>query len=339
MATQYDKPFKTWPELVRHARDVRKLGIEDEDTAEKIFRLVPYYDLVNGYKEIFMDHDEFLPGKTTEDLYLFHSFDRSFQNLLFEYSTIIEDYFKNNLAYVLAKDFGVDECDYLDRKNYALNRGSLYIDPLLSSIRHVYMKPNISRVDNPTRHYLTHHNHLPPWILMKNISFSNSADLFWLMKPAQREQVAEAMINAPIPVASKEQILRYSLTLIRRCRNVIAHNLKFISFDARIYANSLNKADLRLWISPELLSDTELSAGIGLYDVYGYLVFALSLIPDSALKILLENHMIRYLYGPDPNGSELAVFWQSLWRQYAGAVKLPIDLVDRLMAHSKSMCV
>ena len=126
-----DKPFKTFPELVKYLQENSRFDISyDPLWAEKALRIIPYYDLVNGYKDVFMSNDEFRDSICFEYLYLFHAFDHQLQNILFEFSIVIENYFKNNLSFILAKDFGVFESDYLSRKNYVSAKDNLKYDAI-----------------------------------------------------------------------------------------------------------------------------------------------------------------------------------------------------------------
>lgn len=106
-------------------------------------------------------------------------------------------------------------------------------------------KKVVDKIDEPTAHYAYRHNHIPAWILLKNVSFSNAINLFILLKPAQKEELVDMLITTHLTTDQKIQILQYTLTLVRKCRNTIAHNLKFISFDAQRYSGSLNHKSIK----------------------------------------------------------------------------------------------
>lgn len=67
-----DKPFKTFEEL----REILTTGhnliscINDPNALE-ILKFIPYYDLVNGYKEAFMVNDKFKPNTTIDKYFCF----------------------------------------------------------------------------------------------------------------------------------------------------------------------------------------------------------------------------------------------------------------------------
>ncbi|WP_370834180.1 hypothetical protein [Acidaminococcus sp.] len=59
---EYDKPYKNLEELVEILQTKHHLTITNKKNAIESLALIPYYDLVNGYKEYFMDdEDNFKP--------------------------------------------------------------------------------------------------------------------------------------------------------------------------------------------------------------------------------------------------------------------------------------
>lgn len=336
-----DKPFKTFPELVKYLQEKHRLHIIDPLWAEKALRIIPYYDLVNGYKDVFMSNDEFRDSICFEYLYLFHAFDHQLQNILFEFSIVIENYFKNNLSFILAKDFGVFESDYLSRKNYVSAKNNLKYDALYHSIKSIFwdtkhnsLKPR-HKIDEPTAHYVYTHNHIPPWILLKNVSFSNAINLYILMKPEQKIELTNIIIPNPlINVSNKIQLLEYALTLIRKCRNSIAHNLKFISFNNKKYYNDISNKSLKAFIPPELLSWTDIHQHLGKYDIYAYIIFSMALLPDSIQKNSLLTNLLILLdrYSQSSDTVELSIF-----SNYCHYTHLPLNICDRLHRYNEQV--
>lgn len=324
-----DKPFKTYQEMVTYLQDFHHLICLDPKWDASVLQLVSYYDLINGYKELFMVNDVFKAGVSFEYLYFFHAFDHSLQNVLFEFSVIIENYFKNNLSYVIAKDFGVDAASYLSHKNYLSSRGAVQFSDIYSKITAIYQKAAPMNIEEPTRHYVLHHNHIPPWILLKNVTFSNSINLFSLMKPPQKEAVSDLLVSASIPPHEKTQIIYYVLTLIRKFRNVIAHNLKFISFDTKRYSRALNMKSLKRFTPNELLTWRDLHRRIGIYDIYGYIVLSLSLLPNSLEKMSLVQNLISFL----ENYVSESQLHQSIFKNYCAFTGIPQDVILRLKSY------
>lgn len=162
-----DKPFKNIKEQIE-ILDSRKLIIDNQAFAQEALFTFSYYDLINGYKEVFMIDDEFRPQTTIEDLYLFARFDRSLQNILFQYSVIVETSFKTALAYVLSKEYGEFQDDYLNINNFDLRRKNIHkFKQIIKDVKKSYIPSEYNWIDEPTWHYVKTKNHVPAWILLK----------------------------------------------------------------------------------------------------------------------------------------------------------------------------
>ena len=201
----FDKPFLDYSELITLLQHKYNLVIPDEQRAIHILKLVSYYDLINGYKDVFMVNEQY-DGKTSiEFLYSFYLYDKNFQNIIFSRIMIIENYFKNILACQISKDFGVDADTYLKPSMYRQKARGLNVQKELASIKYQLECTNPSI---PTAYYLKHHNHVPAWILLKNISFGNSINLFRILKPAQQNPILDEILPSDeVPLSQRKELL------------------------------------------------------------------------------------------------------------------------------------
>lgn len=233
MTKIYDKPFLTYEEQVDYLHQNHNITILDRRNSIGILSTMSYYDLINGYKECFAEGEIFTDGMTLEYLYLFHHFDKSFQSVLFKYSVYVEKIFKNALAYIISKNYGVDAEKYLDITNYTNCRNPYDENKLKETIRKIKYSYTCDKryLKEPTKHYVLNRNHVPPWILFKNITFNNSIDLYRYLNGRDKTEVCEMLIpNDAFTLNDKKELLKNSLTVIRKYRNNIAHNLSFITF-------------------------------------------------------------------------------------------------------------
>lgn len=252
---KYDRPFITYKDQIDKLRIEYGLIIEDESFAVEALSTISYYDLINGYQECFKQSGKYFDGITIEYLYNFYLFDKSFQNIFIKHSLLIENIFKTKLSYIIAKNLGVDVKDYLNPKYYKKPQGKLDSDKILNKFRSVYQN-KIEYVDNPTRHYLVTKNHIPPWILFKNVKFVNIIDLFSILGVKEKfELVNELIPSQDISYDRKVEHIRNSLTIIRKFRNKIAHNLKFITYDCDKF--SLSATTVQQLCPLELISNNE----------------------------------------------------------------------------------
>lgn len=227
----YDRPFITYDEQINKLRDEYGLVINDNRFAIEALSTISYYDLINGYQECFKSNGKYFDGISIEYLYNFYLFDKGLQNILIKHSLLIENIFKTKLSYIIAKNVGVDAKHYLDPKHYKKRRGNPNTYKVLDSIRKVYLNEK-DFIDNPTRHYLETKNHIPPWILFKNVNFINVIDLYSILGSEEKFELTNEIIpSSNLNYDIKVEHLKNSLTIIRKFRNKIAHNLKFITYD------------------------------------------------------------------------------------------------------------
>ena len=107
-------------------------------------------------------------------------------------------------------------------------------------------------MDEPTRHYKKCKNHIPPWILFKNINFADAVNIYSFLRGSDKEEVCNLILShIDIPINDKKELLKNSLTIIRKFRNKIAHNLKFITYKTdKKYLNYdiLKNTDYKLFL-------------------------------------------------------------------------------------------
>ncbi|UNQ04623.1 Abi family protein [Enterococcus faecalis] len=92
------------------------LLISDDDIAKQILKNFSYYTIINGYKDLFTDNHIYVPDTRIETLYELHWIDLKLSGILFKYSLIVEKKLKSSVSYLVAKNFGVNELEYLKRK-------------------------------------------------------------------------------------------------------------------------------------------------------------------------------------------------------------------------------
>lgn len=293
----FDKPFKTYEEQIEYLRDNYNLLIENTETAKYILSTFSYYDIINGYQECMMQNGKFKSGISIMYLYLFYRFDKEFQNIIFKNILIIENSFKTKLAYTISKNYGVSIYDYLDKTNYKPGyKGKVFFNVLKEKIFR-----DIGKIDNhnslvtcttqPCKHYFEVHHHVPAWILMKNISFDKAITLYLLLKPKVKAEVTNYLIHGNTKIQDKISLLTSALTLIRKFRNIIAHNLKFVT-----YTQKSSKLPYKTTLN--ILNDKNITDGISNFDdIYACILAIFILLNDSKEQIALLDDLYKHLSG------------------------------------------
>ena len=315
----YDKPFKTYQQQIRHLIDDYGLIINDAVFAEHALKTMSYYDLINGYQDVMMENGRYRANTSIEFLYTFHLFDKGFQNIIFARIMFIENYFKSLLSHCIAENFGVHQSDYLDKRNYNYASKKVVFADVKRDIEKVYKQ---TYPPTPTRFYQQNHNHIPPWILFKNISFSSSINLFRVLKSPQKNAVANELIpDTTILQSEKIDFIIAGLNLIRKCRNLIAHNLKFVTFRGNS-KDTLKRSTIISLLPQDLTVTGQNYSRLGNNDLYAVFLFIYQILSTPYLRYLFIEDIIRYIVPPTDGNV-------ALFDQYADITRLPHDLLDR----------
>lgn len=314
----YDKPFKTYQEQIQHLIDDYGLVINDLPFAEHALKTISYYDLINGYQDVLMINGRYKDNISIEFLYTFYLFDKSFQNIIFSRVIFIENYFKSVLAHCIAENFGVHHDNYLDDTNYCCTSRAVDFSKLKVNIKEIYTQDH---PPDPTGFYKKEHNHIPPWILLKNISFGNSINLFRVLKKPQKNAVANELIpSTAIKQSEKIEFIIAGLNLLRKCRNTIAHNLRFVTFRGSD-KDALKKRALTVLL-PQTLTVTNTSyPHLTNKDLYSVILFIYCVLNTAYLRSTFLSDIIQHINVPmgEPQ----------LFGPYADITSLPSDLLTR----------
>ncbi|MDK9681605.1 Abi family protein [Lactiplantibacillus argentoratensis] len=202
-----DKPFKDIDEQINILRQ-RKLGFITESSAKDSLRYYGYYEIINGYKHEFVnntnnDNDGYKSGSNFEHIYALYKLDNEIRNTMRETLEKFEFSFKQSLAYIVSRDISENQNRYTAPSHY--NAGSSHYfhrrngrisittdrDTLLNK---TFQKLLNSSFD-PYRYYKDEHGNIPPWILVKGLSFGNTIYWFKLSKKKVREDVIDRMLG------------------------------------------------------------------------------------------------------------------------------------------------
>ncbi len=258
-----DKPFLSFDKQIDKLIKEYNLIIQNRDFAYESLTSISYYDLINGYQSIYRSGDKYLPGTTMEQLVATHIFNKNIQGVIMKFSTYAENSYKNILANVIAEKFTEDQNEYLKIINYKRSRDANQRAKLKELLQKLLNYCN-SCNDTPTLHYRLSKDHIPPWILFRNISFSDTADLFIYLNKNDKEYLMSffSMLNTKnLNYDDKVTIMVDSLKYVRKIRNRIAHNLDFMTYrsctldksanslftDTLILSNEKNKYKHDIW--------------------------------------------------------------------------------------------
>lgn len=325
---EYDKPFKNYDELLDHLGTQYGLTISNRETAKQILEAVPYYDLVNGYKESFFDENEkYSQDHSLELLYAYHEFDRGFQNILFKYSIDVETKFKNIMAYRLSEKYGVDVDDYLNPKNFSIPRNKRQREKLKAALDDAWER-NRGKNNNPTKYYMQHHNHVPAWILFKNVRWNTVTDLYQFLRTDDKGYILNRMVKINVKKDNLNQVFSNAMYIVRKMRNQIAHNGKFTTY--RINSeHALLVKQIEKEFGSTLLRNVYFKGS----DAYAMIIALIILLGDldrvARMAQDLEKLLDSQVFLPD--SILKSDFHENyIWRSYSKVTGIPVDFIDRI---------
>ena len=200
--------------------------IKDEQSAKNILLRENYYNLITGYKDIFIDiknskklGTEKCSSETYfEEIYAVYKFDRELRNIMLNYISIIEVNVKSYIANIFSENYGV--YDYLKKENFNITNNNLENYKELMKRIDENLDRNIDNYDD-IKECKEKYNTVPLWMLTTLLTFGNIIKFYSLMKTNEKEEVANLFY-----INHKEMLIY--LKMLNVVRNIAAHsNLLF----------------------------------------------------------------------------------------------------------------
>ncbi len=210
------KTFKNLDEQIEILQG-KGLVIDDIDYAKEVLLRENYFFL-SGYRHLFLRKDgsrKFLSGTNFREIYGLFNFDRQLRNILFKNILIVENNLKSILSYVMSKNHGFKEQNYLNADNFVKDSSKTrQINDLLRK-----MKRQISvngKQHAATSHYINNYGYIPLWIVVKVLSFGIVGELYSILQREDQEEIAN------IYGIRVHELVDY-LPILANYRNLCAH--------------------------------------------------------------------------------------------------------------------
>ena len=210
------KTFKTLDEQI-DILTKKGLVVEDIETAKTVLLRENYFFL-SGYRHLFMrpdDNKTYLEGTTFNELYSMFLFDRQIRNIIFKNILIVENNLKSILAYIMSKNHGFKENNYLNPNNFVKDsRRNRQINDLIRK-----MKRQISvngKQHTATAHYIINYGYIPLWVVVKVLSFGIVGELYTVLQYQDQKEIADVF------GVSIDSMVDY-LPIVANYRNLCAH--------------------------------------------------------------------------------------------------------------------
>ncbi|MBC9119195.1 Abi family protein [Fructobacillus fructosus] len=147
-----------------------------------------YYEIVNGYGDVFLkdDHKHFIQHTTFDILYSLFIFDQKLREASLSGIEAFELTLRQTLVRVFCSKYGSSQKSYLSLSNYNIpSRNPHQLNRLITKLAETALTdPN-----EPYRHYRENYGEVPLWVAIKSLEFSKLKDFYASLSPELKWQV------------------------------------------------------------------------------------------------------------------------------------------------------
>lgn len=243
-----DKPFKTYRQQLTILRG-RNLVIKDGSKAIQILKNEGYYNIINGYKDIFLDmpqtkqygDDRYKAGTTFEHIYALYNFDRNMRAILLKFILKMETSLKTKVAYYFSQTYK-QNFNYLDINNFDSSNPQT-ATKLIADLSSVITKnTKKGALGDQFYHYLDKHKELPLWVLVTKMTLGNIIHFYNGMTMQTKLLVINEIISTYektyrvkllLTPEQEEKFVSNMFAFINIFRNVCAHEERLYSITVK----------------------------------------------------------------------------------------------------------
>lgn len=255
--SEESKEYKTPEELVEILKG-RGMDFENEEqisAAIKAFKRGNYYNIINGYKNLFLDNntskeggERYREGVKFSDIYAVYAFDRELREIYFKYLLRIESLLRAVISNEFSEKHGYDDylvisnfdsgindsTDSKDTKNNSSREKLRNINYLFAGIQEEIAE-KLKYRNKFITHYALDYGYLPLWVLVNIFTFAKLKSFYSLLKEDDKTNIANQLD------VSSETLYNY-MEMCTQARNLCAHGERF--FDTKL-RRSLNIENLK----------------------------------------------------------------------------------------------
>ena len=218
------KEYKTNEELIDYLLSKGVVIADKEDALKKIERYT-YYSIVNSYKSIFKDkNNNYINDVSFDEIYALFEFDKNLKNLMLKFCLEIETVIKSAMANQISKVYGVK--DYLNTSNWDNSIDDNIKENLFEKINNEIKKDY--KVHSAVTHYIDKHGFVPPFVLVKILTFGVASSYYGLLKQSDRQAIAKYF-------KISDKLLKQILKNLTTIRNIAAHSDRLYNYTSKFY--------------------------------------------------------------------------------------------------------
>lgn len=271
-----EKTFKTLDEQINILID-KGLTINDIEKAKSILLRENYF-FVTGYRFLFVKSytdRKFNKGTTFEELYAMFIFDRQLRNILFKNILVFENNLKSIMAYVMSKNHGYKEKNYLNKNNFVHDyTKTRQINDLIHK-----MKRQISingKQHSATSHFIDNYGYIPLWVVVKVLSFGIVGELYTVLQNEDKREIAD-IFNIDI-----DSFQSY-LPILANYRNLCAHEDILFNHETQ---KTIADTTFHLQLGIPKVDDEYI---YGKHDIFALLIILKELLTTDDFKMMMNE--------------------------------------------------
>ena len=173
-AMAVSKPFLSYTQQMDKLEIEKNLTINDRTFAENTLKMISYFALISGYKDLFHNPTtkQYKDGTTFEEIVALYKFDENLRELFLKYLLRIERNMRSLMSYYFTELFGEQQIAYLSNSNYDSNPKNKH-----RIARLIQKLSSIANTSTEYRYIAYHrntYNNVPLWVLVNVLtSFLN----------------------------------------------------------------------------------------------------------------------------------------------------------------------
>ena len=220
-----DKPFRTHNQQLKILRK-RGMGVPTTGQAKRVLERKNYYNLINGYKDLFEVAgltESYKTGTQFREVVALYNFDFELRHALLKPILQIETHVKSRIAYRFSQQYGHD--NYLKLANFDLGGGARkrlkhateIVQALQKDIAHQVIR------QGPVQHYMVSLGYVPLWVLINFLSLGTVSKFYSGMKQTDRQSISKVY-------RISDDAFGDVLSLLTLVRNKCAHSERIYNF-------------------------------------------------------------------------------------------------------------
>ena len=241
--------FKTYKEQIQILKN-RHLYIDDEDFAIDFLQKNNYYNVINGYKDLFIedkenpsDDDVYIEGSKFKEICSLYLFDRELRITTLNYIIIFENTLKSIFSYHFSKIYR-DKYAYLDIENFNPQKKKDTMEQFSRITKEISNKISKSA---PIKHYIEKEKEIPLWVLVNYLTLGNISHLYDVLKIEEQNTICNYFLDNFANEYNRDRDelnaidsidFKNIIKITNLMRNICAH-------DERLYNSKLKRIDLR----------------------------------------------------------------------------------------------